>query len=102
LLSDVQSPKGGTFAAVTSDTTPTGVAADTSVPVALNEEVAVPYEHFTVAPVRIRFGTAASLVGSRQCTSGWPADALTPRLGYVAAGHFAGLRTPLADGFPAR
>jgi hypothetical protein len=53
---DVQIPNGGTFAVVTSVTTPTGLPVDVWTPEAAKVAGIAPNEHCSVAPVHTRFG----------------------------------------------
>jgi len=60
LDSDVQFPNVGTFATVTSVTTPTGLPAEVWAPEAAKIAGIVPKEHCSVAPVHTRFAIGSS------------------------------------------
>ena len=53
---DEQIPKVGTFATVTSVTTPTGLPVDVWMPEAAKVAGMAPNEHWSVAPVHTKFG----------------------------------------------
>jgi hypothetical protein len=55
LAGDLQIPNVGTFATVTSVTTPTGPPAEVRVPEAAKVAGSVPKEHCSVAPLHTRF-----------------------------------------------
>jgi hypothetical protein len=63
LDSDMHMPKGGTFSAATSVTTPAGLPADTLVPEEAKVAGVVPNEHCSVAPVQTTFGMAVLPLG---------------------------------------